>query len=118
MAQKSKAIASQGVRQEVRDEISNIAPIPIVTSLGKYKGFPLHEAHTIQGCFNFPLENIQNKLASWKTNLPNMVGRVCLTKFVIAEIQTYFMQALWIPKGVLHRIERTMRSFIWYKMGV
>lgn len=39
---KSKAIASKGVRAAVREEITNIAPIPFVSHLGKYLGFPLN----------------------------------------------------------------------------
>lgn len=73
---KTKALASRGVQQEVRAEISSIAPIPFVSNLGRYLSFPLHGGRNHGGRFNFMLENVHKKLVSWKTNMLSMAGRV------------------------------------------
>lgn len=78
--QKSKAITSKGVSSIVKEEISNIAPIPFVRDLGKYLGFPLKGGRIRRHNFYFLLENIQRKLSSWKRSMPNFAGRVCLAK--------------------------------------
>ncbi|XP_057443884.1 uncharacterized protein LOC130736046 [Lotus japonicus] len=112
---KSKAIASKGVRADVRGEIRSIAPIPFVRDLGKYLGFPLSKGRITRGRFNFLLDNIQRKMATWKTNMLNMAGRVCLAKSVISSIPTYTMQAFWLPRSITHKIDQMMRGFIWSK---
>lgn len=112
---KSKAIASKGVRQEVREEIRSIAPIPFVRDLGRYLGFPLSGGRKSRNTFNYLLDNINIKLASWKTNLLNFAGKVCLTKVVLAAMPTYTMQVFWLPRSIIHSMNQTMRRFIWSK---
>lgn len=42
----------------------------------------------------------------------NLAGRVCLAKSVISAMPTYSMQVFWLPRHMIHKIDRTMRSFI------
>src|ERR1044072_79152 len=82
---KSKAITSKGVSVDIKEEITNIAPIPFVNDLGKYLGFPLKGGRIHRSRFDFLLENINRKMSSWKTNMLNLAGRsVCLAKSVVA----------------------------------
>lgn len=55
---------------------------------------------------------IQKKLATWKTSMLSMAGRVCLVKSVISTIPMYSMQAFWLPRGILGRIDQVMRPFV------
>lgn len=112
---KSKAISSKGVPPHIRQEIRNIAPIPFVQDLGKYLGFPLSSGRITRGRFNYLLDNIHRKMATWKTNLLNMAGRVCFVKSVISSIPTYTMQAFWLPWSITHKIDQMVRNFIWFK---
>ncbi|XP_057442323.1 uncharacterized protein LOC130734042 [Lotus japonicus] len=114
---KSKAIASRGVSQAIRNEVRNIAPIPFVHNLGKYLGFPLHGGRRDRNAFQYLLDNIQRKLASWKTNMLNFAGRVCLAKSVLAAIPTYSMQVFWLPRWLNERINQLVRNFIWSRHG-
>src|ERR1044072_5943708 len=111
--QKSKAITSTGVTEEVKEEIWSIAPIPFVNDLGKYLGFPLKGGRIHSSRFNFLLENIERKMRHWKANMLNLAGRVCLAKAVIVEIPTYTMQVFYLPRSVINKINQIMRSFIW-----
>lgn len=97
---KSKAITSKGVSDVVNDGIDTIAPIPFVNDLGKYIGFPLKGGRVHRNRFNFLLENIHRKLCSWRANMLSLAGRVCLAKYVIADIPTYTMQVFNMPCGV------------------
>lgn len=114
---KSKAIVSKGVSAMVKDSIAGIAPIPFVNDLGKYLGFPLRGGRVQRSRFNFLLESIQRKLNSWRANMLNLAGRVCLAKSVIAAIPTYTMQVFNMPRGITARINQIMRSFIWSGKG-
>lgn len=98
---KSKAITSKGVRPAVSEEIRAIAPISFVRDLGKYLEFPLSNGRVSWSRFNFLLENIQRKLASWKTNLLNVAGRACLARSVLAIIPSYVMQVFWLPRSII-----------------
>src|ERR1044072_584443 len=115
--QKSKAITSRGVAEEVRNEILSIAPIPFVSNLGRYLGFPLKGDRIKSDRFNFLLENIQRKMSKWKSNILNLAGRVCLAKAVIAAIPTYTMQVFYLPRSVPEKTNKNMRSFIWGGSG-
>ncbi|XP_057442557.1 uncharacterized protein LOC130734228 [Lotus japonicus] len=110
---KSKALSSKRVPAIIRDQIRSIAPIPFVHDLGQYLGFPLSGGRHNKNRFHYLIENINRKLASWKTNLLNLAGRVCLAKAVISSIPTYTMQVFWLPRNIIDSINQTMRRFIW-----
>lgn len=101
---KSKVNTSKGVRPEVRDDIVRISPILFVRDLGRCLGFPLKGGGMRGSTFNFLLDNIIKKLASWKTNMLNMAGRVCLVRSIMASIPSYVMQVFWLPRGLISKL--------------
>lgn len=63
--------------------------------------------------FNFVIDNLQNRLASWKGKLLNKAGRVTLVKSVLCVIPTYYMQLNWFPSSVCSQIDRMANNFVW-----
>lgn len=63
--------------------------------------------------FNFIVDHMQNRLASWKCKLLNKADRVTLVKFVLFAIPTYCMQLNWFPSSVCVQIDKIANNFIW-----
>lgn len=66
--------------------------------------------------FAHVMDNINRRLAGWKSELLNRAGRTSLTKSVICSIPIYTMQNLWLPEGVCKDIDSAVRKFYlgWY----
>ena len=76
-------------------------------------GVPLIQGKVTQVTFYEILEKIDHRLAVWKGQLFNRVGRICLSKSVLGSILVYNMQSSWLPQVVCERIGQATRSFIW-----
>lgn len=56
---------------------------------------------------------MEKKLASWKQNLLLIEGRLTLIKASLASLPIYYMSLLPIPKGVVGKIVKLQRRFLW-----
>lgn len=110
---KSKAYASSGVPSSKKIKFTNISGISFTTNLDKYLGFPMMKGKAKKEDYNFLLDRIQSKLASWKLKLLNRAGRQTLANDVICSIPSYSMQISWLPQNVCNSIDCTVRDFIW-----
>ena len=82
-------------------------------NLGRYLGFPIIHKGRVGNAFNFVLDNLQRKLAGWKSRLLSKVGRLVLAKSAVALIAEYYMQCHNLPAKVCDSIDKMMRDFIW-----
>jgi hypothetical protein len=110
---KSRALFSKGVTRRKVDKMTTLSNIRSTTSLGKYLGFPMISGRTKKEDFNFILDKINSRLASWKNKFLNKPGRVTLAKSVLNSIPTYYMQISWLPSSICSKIDQTTRNFIW-----
>ena len=110
---KSRAIYSTGTPQGKITNLTNISRIQSTTSLGKYLGFPMLHGRPKRIDFNFIIEKMQTRLASWKNRLLNRSGRLTLATSVLSSIPTYYMQINWLPQSICDSIDQTTRNFIW-----
>lgn len=85
----------------------------MTTSLEKYLRLPLLQGRTRKHDFNFIVEKLSFKLASWKQKLLNKAGRITLARSVLSSLPTYGMQSLWILQSVCAHIDSSIRRFIW-----
>lgn len=81
--------------------------------MDKYLGFPMLKGRAKKEDFDFIVERMNNKLASWKHRLLNKAGRLAHASSVLTAIPTYFMQVFWPPQSIYEMIDRTTRDFIW-----
>lgn len=72
-------------------ECSNILNIKSSENFGKYLGFPIFNQRPNNANFQFILDNMNKKLAGWKTHMLNMVGRCVLEKSFLSSIPSYVM---------------------------
>ena len=61
------------------------------SNFGKYLGFPLKQLGSSSQDYNFVIERVQAKLASWKGNLLSFVGRIVLTQSILTTVPLYAM---------------------------
>ncbi|CAL0325278.1 unnamed protein product [Lupinus luteus] len=112
-ADKSKFICSRSVTNRRKNRFMRLCSMRVVGNLGNYLGIPLLQGRVGRAIFDPILEKIQCRLASWKANLLNRAGHLCLGKSVISSIPVYYMQVLWFPNTVCNNINRMTRNFIW-----
>lgn len=72
--------------------------------LDKYLGFPMIHGRMTKGGFEFIVEKMQTRLASWKNKMLNKAGRVTLAKSVLNSIPIYYMQVAWFLKHFAIRL--------------
>lgn len=88
---KSRAFFSTGVPKRKKAKISSLTGNRETTSLDKYLGFPMLKGRAKKEDFNFIIEKMQKRLASWKLKLLNKAGRMTLGQSVLTSIPTYYM---------------------------
>lgn len=115
--EKSKAMCSSHIHRTRRDQLSRISNVTLVEDLGHYLGFPLVQGRASKNTYNFVVEKIQKRMASWKRRLLNKAGKICLVKSVTSSIPIYPMQTHFLPKSVCNQIDSLTRQFIWGKEG-
>ncbi|XP_024632727.1 uncharacterized protein [Medicago truncatula] len=110
---KSRAYYSSGTPNGKINNLTAISGIQSTTTLGKYLGFPMLQGRPKRSDFNFILEKMQTRLASWKNRLLNRTGRLTLATSVLSTIPTYYMQINWLPQNICDSIDQTARNFLW-----
>lgn len=110
---KSRTFFSNGVSRAKVDKHSAISSIRNTTSLDRYLGFPIMKGRAKKADFQFVIEKMKTRLASWKNHFLNKARRLALATSVLSSIPNYYMQIFWLPQGVCDEIDRTTRNFIW-----
>lgn len=79
----------------------------------KYLGLPLTIKKLRKFMFQPMLQAIRRRIEGWTTSLLTFGGRVTLVKVVLPAIPLHFIQALRMPKGIIKKIDRMRRTFMW-----
>lgn len=87
---------SSGVIRSKKDKCTSISSIHNTLCLDKYLGFPILKGRPCKVDFNFIIEKMQTRLASWKHRLLNKAGRTTLAKSVLSTIPNYYIQIFWL----------------------
>lgn len=90
--QKSKVIFSANCKEDWAIHCYNMIGIRKSTEFGKYLKFPIFHKRPNNMDFQFIIDNINTKLAGWKTKFLNMVGRTTLAKASLGSIPSYVIQ--------------------------
>jgi hypothetical protein len=110
---KSIAFYSSGTPQGKINNITSISGIRSTISLDKYLGFPILKGRPKRSDFNFIIEKMQTRLASWKNRLLNRTSRLALVTSVLSSIPSYYMQINWLPQNICDIIDQTTQNFVW-----
>lgn len=63
--------------------------------------------------FQFIVEKVQSRLASWMNKLLNKAGRLTLGKSLLNSLPVYYMQVAWLPQNICDHIDKLTRDFVW-----
>ena len=59
------------------------------------------------------IEKCEKKLTRWKSQYISFGGRVTLINSVLDALPTYMMSIFPIPNGVIQRLDKIRRDFLW-----
>ncbi|WCJ29110.1 LINE-1 retrotransposable element ORF2 protein [Euphorbia peplus] len=111
--QKSKLCVSKNVSDSLARSLSDACNIPLTNCLGKYLGVPLLHDRVKLSTFAETVNRMQSKLSSWKANSLSLAGRATLVQSVTSASPNHIMQTNMLPSGVLNKMEKMNRNFIW-----
>ena len=97
--------------KDSRDEFCDILGFQSTPNLGKYLGIPIKHPSPSSQDFNFVLERVQQKLASWKANLLSLAGRSVLVKHVSSTIPNNVMHCAHLPNKLLKALIESIGIF-------
>ena len=109
---KSRVFFSPNVNRDTRESLCDILGFSSTPNLGKDLGFPIKHRGSSSQDFNFFLERVKQKLASWKANHLSFVGRTILIQASSSTILAYFMQCNALPSKLLDNIDKVNRNFL------
>ncbi|WMV28367.1 hypothetical protein MTR67_021752 [Solanum verrucosum] len=78
-----------------------------------YLGMPLGAKSKSIDIWNSVIEKCEKKLAKWKSQYLSKGGRLILINSVLDALPTYMLSLFPIPPGVIKRLDRIRRNFLW-----
>lgn len=78
-----------------------------------YLGLPIGGCTSRLSTWDPIIDRMNKKLALWKGKLLSLGGRLTLIKASLSSLPLYFMSLFPIPKGILEKINKIQRQFLW-----
>ena len=110
---KSRVYFSPNVNRDTRESLCDILGFASIPNLGKYLGIPIKHPGSSSQDYNFILDRVKQKLASWKANMLSLAGCFVLIQASLATIPAYVMQCTYFSGKILEGIDRVNRNFLW-----
>ena len=110
---KSRTFFSVTTRRSKIESMVATTRIRQTFSHEKYLGFPIVHGRLTKSDYEFLIDKIQRRLASWKNKLLNKAGRLALVQSVLTSIPSYYMQIAWLPSSICDHIDKYARSYLW-----
>lgn len=82
-------------------------------NLGKYLGMPLIHSRVTKATQMDIIQKGNNRLASWKSKVLSMAGRLTLIQSVTSAIPLYAMQTTKLPAIVCENLDKLNKNFLW-----
>lgn len=110
---KSRDFYSSGVPREKIEKCTSISLVRSMLTLDRYLGFSILKRRVKKADFDFIIEKMKSRLASWKHRFLNKPGRLALATSVLTSIPNYYMYIFWLLQSICSLIDRVTREFIW-----
>ena len=78
-----------------------------------YLGLPLGAKHNSMRVWDGVEEKFMKRLALWKRQYISKGGRLTLIRSTISNMPIYLISLFRMPKGVIKRLEKIKRDFLW-----
>ena len=80
---------------------------------GNYLGAPILTDKRNKRVYNFIIDKLRARLASWKANTLSFASRLTLINSVTIALPTHIMQCTLLPTKVHKEIDKLNRNFLW-----
>jgi hypothetical protein len=111
--EKTSLLLSRNVDRGIRNKLIQRSGFSVTNEFGKYLGVPLVGRAPKKHDFQYLIDQVTSKLASWKATQLSFAGRLTLAKSVMEAVPTYPMMSSKIPKACIDEIQKIQRNFIW-----
>lgn len=112
---KSGVFFSKKTSGQTRREVKQILGMRKLKAEANYLGNPLFVKRKRSESFNFILEKLRAKLASWKTKSLSWAGRATLIKTTLNTVPNYTMSLFKLPNSTCKKIDQLTCRFWWGK---
>lgn len=111
--EKSCVYVSSNIGRMVANQLADMCGSPLTSDLGKYLGVPLIHKRITRNTYNYLLDKVSTRLASWKARTLSLAGRLTLIKSVTSSIPIYVMQTTKLPASICDELDQFNRNFLW-----
>nr|CCA66180.1 hypothetical protein [Beta vulgaris subsp. vulgaris] len=101
-------VTSSWIQEAANSLMCKIGTIPF-----SYLGLPIGDNPARIRTWDPIIDKLEKKLASWKGKLLSLGGRLTLIKASLSNLPLYYMSLFPVPKGVIEKINKLMRAFLW-----
>ncbi|KAL5575717.1 hypothetical protein UlMin_017416 [Ulmus minor] len=109
---KSSIFFSGNTRGAVANQLTGFLGFERISMDSCYLGLPMFKTSK-RNDFNFLVECLDSKLASWKSRLLSKASRLTLIKSVALAMPIYAMHTARIPKAICAKLDVRIRRFWW-----
>ncbi|KAG7961552.1 hypothetical protein I3843_09G022900 [Carya illinoinensis] len=82
-----------------------------------YLGLQLGATFKATAIWDGVVEKIEKRLAGWKRMYLSKGGCLTLIKSTLTNLPTYYLSLFLMPIGVVNRIEKLFKAFLWGGIG-
>ncbi|XP_073149026.1 uncharacterized protein [Henckelia pumila] len=101
------------VKELDRSEIIRLSGYQIGSFPFRYLGIPLASGRLREGDYSGLVDGIAKKIASWPRHTLSYAGKLELLRYVVQGVECYWLSVLPISCGVIDKIDKICRTFMW-----
>ncbi|XP_073151816.1 uncharacterized protein [Henckelia pumila] len=101
------------VKEPAHSEIIRLCGYQIGSFPFRYLGIPLAAGRLREGDYSVLVDGIAKKIASWPRNTLSYAGKLELLRSVVQGVECYWLSVLPISCGVIDKIDKICRNFMW-----
>ncbi|CAL2256142.1 unnamed protein product [Prunus armeniaca] len=110
---KSRIFYSPNTNHGTATQIASICGSPFTDSLGNYLGVPLIHSRVKNDTYSHVVIKVQQCLASWKSHMLSMAGRLVYLQAISSAIPIYSMQTVQFPISICDKLDKMNQDFLW-----
>lgn len=110
---KSRVLFSSNTPPVTATSLANKLGIPLTNHFGKYLGCPIHHSRPTKQSFQFIVEKIEKRIASWNNKQLPFASRKTLINSIVETFPSHVMHCNFLPITTLKSIDRLSRDFLW-----
>ncbi|KAJ0744136.1 putative RNA-directed DNA polymerase [Helianthus annuus] len=104
-----------GVEESEVDRVAKFVNCEVGAFPFSYLGIPIGVNMKREKFWKAIIDRFASRLSRWKARHLSFAGRMTLAKSVLGALPAYFLSLFAAPKGVIKKLEKIRREFLWGK---